>query len=190
MRVGHLAPYLPDERWFRFAPRGIHGAPHTSRVLIWADRLARIIGPSGALRGEELRWAAAVHDVGRMDDGIDRGHGSRSAAWVVERLPELRGETRALDLGFIAELCRWHETRDDEIERLSLELVILKDADALDRCRLGDLDPERLRLSRARTLVAPAERLERRSQDYGRVTAVEVVKAAEAMSIGDCEAFG
>jgi hypothetical protein len=103
---------------------------------------------------------------------------------VMERLPEVRAETRALDLGLVAELCRWHETPDDEIERLSLELVILKDADALDRCRLGDLDPERLRLSRARRLVGPAERLERLSRNYGSVTAADVLRAAEELALG------
>lgn len=179
--IGTLRPYLPDEAWFRFNPRGIHGAPHTARVLVWADAIAGAIAAPAALRREELRWAAAVHDVGRTDDGIDRGHGARSAEWVLSRLPSLRPETAGVDLAFVAELCRWHEIRDPEIERFSLELLILKDADALDRARLGDLDPSRLRLARSRRLVAAAEELERATKRYGEVTASDVLAAADRL---------
>jgi len=179
-----LAGYLPEEEWFRFNPRGIHGVPHVARVLVWADFLAGAIAGPGAVRRDELRWAAALHDVGRIDDGIDPGHGSRSAEWVTSRLVAVRPGTAGLDLGFIAELCRWHETPDERIGRLSLELVILKDADALDRARLGDLDPSRLRLARSHRLVEAAARLERATNDYGRVTGRAVLAAAERLGAG------
>ena len=182
MTISDLRPYLPDETWFRFAPRGIHGAPHTARVLVWTETIADAIAGPNALRREELRWAAAVHDVGRMDDGIDRGHGARSAAWVMERLPAERPATAALDLGFIAQLCRWHEVPDREIAQLNLELVILKDADALDRCRLGDLDPGRLRLAVSHSLIGAAEQLEQTTNDYGSVSGVDVLRAAGRQS--------
>ena len=178
MLVAELSPYLADESWFRFNPRGIHGAPHTTRVLIWADTLAAFLAAPGALCREELRWTAAVHDVGRLDDGVDRGHGARSAAWVLDHLPTVRPDTARLDLGLIAELCRWHEIRDQEIERLSLELLILKDADALDRTRLGDLDPRRLRLAASHALIQPANHLERATNRYGTITAADVLQAA------------
>ena len=172
-----LRRYVPDDSWFRFSPRGIHGSAHVTRVLVWSETLADLIGRSDALRREELRWAAAVHDVGRENDGVDAGHGGRSAAWMLGQLPLQRPETRDLDLAFIAELCRWHETPDWQIERLSLELLILKDADALDRCRLGDLDPSRLRLARSPTLIERAAQLERRTCRYGQVSGVDVLNA-------------
>lgn len=187
MAVRDLRPYVPAESWFRFNPRGIHGAPHTARVLVWADAIAVAIAAPDALRGRELRWAAAVHDVGRIDDGIDPGHGGRSAAWAVDRLPSIRPETAGLDIPFLAELCRWHEVPDREIERLSLELLILKDADALDRARLGDLDPSRLRLARSLGLVAAAEKLERATNDYGRATASDVLDVAERLVPNDSD---
>lgn len=183
MAASDLHPYLAAEDWFRFNPRGIHGAPHTTRVLVWADALAATIGGPLALRVDELRWAAAVHDLGRVDDGADAGHGARSASWVVAHLPIERPSTARLDVDFIAELCRWHEIPDREIGRLSLELMILKDADALDRARLGDLDPGRLRLAKAGSLIGPAERLERATNRYGRVTATEVLVAADSPSV-------
>jgi hypothetical protein len=170
--------FLPDEAWFRFRPRGIHGAPHTTRVLVWAEVLAEQIGRPEAMRRDELLWAAAVHDVGRVDDGIDRGHGRRSAEWVTTHLGKVRPAAAACDLEIVAELCTWHEVADQEIERLTLELLLLKDADGLDRVRLGDLDPERLRLQHARRLVDAAARLERATNDYGRVSAEDVLREA------------
>ncbi len=56
--------------------------------------------------------------------------------------------------------------------------MILKDADALDRCRIGDLDPSRLRFTVATRLVTAAERLERATDRYGVITAEEVLSAA------------
>ena len=181
--TGQLSRYLPKEEWFRFNPRGIHGAPHTTRVLVWAATIAEALGRQDAIRRDELLWAASVHDVGRVDDGIDAGHGTRSAGWVRERLAVERPETGTLDIGLIAELCTWHEVQDAQIERLSLELVILKDADALDRCRIFDLDPSRLRLTKTKPLVEEAERLERATNRYGRVTAAEVLETAIGLGI-------
>lgn len=183
MSASALHPYLPDEGWFRFNPRGIHGAPHTTRVLVWADAIAGAIAGPDALHREELRWAAAVHDVGRLDDGSDPGHGARSARWVLDHLMAERPTTGNLDLGLIAELCRWHETPDRAIGRLSLELLILKDADGLDRARLGDLDPSRLRLATSRSLIGPAERLERATNRYGDLTATEVLAVADRSAV-------
>ncbi|CAA9547656.1 MAG: hypothetical protein AVDCRST_MAG19-508 [uncultured Thermomicrobiales bacterium] len=177
----NLRSYLPDESWFRFRPRGIHGAPHTTRVLVWADAIANAVAGPGALRLEELRWAASVHDVGRVNDGTDQGHGTRSAEWVAMNLAETRPQTTGLDLAFVAELCRWHEIPDPKIGRLSLELLILKDADGLDRARLGDLDPRRLRLARSLGLVAAAEELERATNRYGSVTAADILDAADRL---------
>ena len=183
MASNTLHPYLPDESWFRFNPLGIHGVPHTTRVLLLADRLAGMIAAPGAIRGEELRWAATVHDVGRVDDGVDPGHGGRSAYWVRAKLADVRPASAAINLRFVAELCRWHERQDQEIERLSLELLILKDADALDRARLGDLDPRRLRLARSHDLIDEAMRLERATNSYGSISAVDVLVVAQRLGL-------
>jgi len=172
-----LAAYAPDDVWFRRSPRGIHGAPHTTRVLVWANRLAGMIAVPTALRLEELRWAAAVHDVGRINDDVDPGHGARSADWLRDHLTAARPAAAGVDLEFVAELCRWHETRDDAIKSFTLEMMILKDADGLDRCRIHGLDPRRLRLTRSHDLVQDAERLERATDDYGRVGAADVLAA-------------
>jgi len=114
-------------------------------VHIHAQRLVR-----------ELRWpeadacialsAALWHDVGRVNDGWDPGHGALSAARVVELgLHESLSEADAQAALFAI---RYHCRSDghgslraagqDDPERALRILWLLKDADALDRVRLGD----------------------------------------------------
>ncbi len=180
--MDRLLPYLPDPAWFAHDPFGIHGVAHVARVQAWAERIAHDVAGPGALRLAELRWAAACHDVGRHDDGIDPGHGDRSAAWVLANLAAARPDlTAGVDLAFIAELCRWHQPKDRDAERMTLELMILKDADALDRARLYDLDPRKLRLARSRDLVAAAERLHEETGHGPGIDGAAVLAAAERL---------
>jgi HD superfamily phosphodiesterase len=165
------APDVPD-LWFRHGSR-LHGPAHTRRVHVHARRLL-----------EELRWPAADaqlvlhaalwHDIGREGDGVEPDHGRRSA----ERADEL-GLTAALSPGDAA-VVRFailrHSLRDrgaaeqaeelaesrDEARRLAdpgralRVLWLLKDADALDRVRLGfgeQADPRQLRHREAIDLI-------------------------------------
>lgn len=178
-----LETYLPEPSWFRHNPGGIHGVGHVTRVLWWSATIADGVGMASAIRREELLWAAAVHDVGRIDDGTDRGHGHRSAQWAVDNLVRHRPEVAACDMELIAELCVWHEIPDHRIERLSLELVILKDADGLDRVRIHDLDPSRLRLQRSAGLVDQARALERETRHPGADGGLEVLRAASRAAL-------
>lgn len=180
-RSGPLEAFLPEDAWYTFRPYDIHGLPHVTRVLFWSSVLTNRIGRSESLRWRELYWSAALHDLARIDDGVDRGHGTRAAHWVDTDLAIRRPETAALDIGFIAELCRWHEVSDDIIGRWSLELMILKDADGLDRCRINDLDPQKLRLQASLALVEPAERLEHATSNYGTQGAMDTLRAAESL---------
>ena len=146
------APDVPDH-WFRRRSR-LHGPSHTRRVHVHAQRLL-----------EELRWpvadarlvlhAALWHDIGRRGDGVEPDHGRSS----VERADEL-GLTAQLAPGDAAivrfailrhslrdrgaeEQAQELAARDDEARRLAdpgralRVLWLLKDADALDRVRLG-----------------------------------------------------
>lgn len=159
-----LDTYRPDPSWFAHNPHGIHGVGHAARVLLWADRIGRRLQAGGvALDLEAVRWAAVLHDVGRLSDGIDRGHGLRSAAWVRNnrgRLPFVLpqdGIVLAEDaVERILTCCRWHEISDRDIPAIGPELVCIKDADGLDRVRINDLDPAYLRTGPARLLVADA----------------------------------
>ena len=162
-----LDAYRPDASWYLHNPRGIHGRGHACRVLAWANHLARASAQDGqAVDLEAVRWAAVLHDVRRVSDGPDPEHGARAAAWVREHAqqilpPGLGAET----VERIAYVVRWHVPDDQDAPELTPELIVLKDADSLDRVRLGPgrLDVRYLRTSLARELPAAAGRLWRTS---------------------------
>ena len=118
--------------------------------------------------------AASYHDVGRTFDGYDVDHGARSAL----RLAELTGQTGEA-LQELQAAVTAHARPDREMEAVvasfhpqnlpqALELTrLLKDADNLDRVRLGDLDPRFLRHSSAKGLTGFAERLFQRYPGEG-----------------------
>jgi HD superfamily phosphodiesterase len=172
------APAIPAA-WFRRPHSRLHGPGHTRRVHVHAQRLL-----------EQLRWdpadsrlvlhAALWHDIGRAGDGIEPEHGLRSA----ERADEL-GLTAALDPDDAA-IVRFailrHSLRDRGAAELAAELAasadrarrlaqperalrvlwLLKDADALDRVRLGfgeRADPRQLRHPEAIDLIPFASAL-------------------------------
>lgn len=154
-----LMPFLPDETWFARDPLGIHGVGHVTRVLFWADVLAAQAAP---VRRDELRWAAACHDVGRENDGHDPLHGARSGEWVLANLARERPIAGGCDLGLVAALCRCHDRECDDVDDFRLELAILRDADALDRARFwcdDRLDPSFLRIPDSHALIGPNDRL-------------------------------
>lgn len=152
-----LDVYRPREEWFVRSAYSIHGLGHVARVLVWADRLARVLLAQGqSVDLEAVRWAAALHDVGRHDDGRDPHHGERSAAWVEANRALLPLPLDPERLARVSYCCRWHVTPDGGVPEMTPELTCLKDGDGLDRVRIFDLDPRLLRLPEARTLVDSA----------------------------------
>lgn len=181
-----LDQYIPERAWFdRQAQRaftGTHGIGHITRVLVWSEQIAeRFRAP---LRREELLWAAGLHDIKRWDDGIDRDHGARAAAWVRQSFASVRPDVaESLDIEFIAVLCRDHQRSDHLIADWTDELRVLKDADGLERVRIHDLDPRRLRLHDISPALEPrAWDLMERSVALGN-TAEAVRRAAEDMGL-------
>jgi hypothetical protein len=139
-------------------PSAVHGTGHIGRVLLWAWALAR-----GTPHQDAVLWAAACHDLMRFDDGPDPEHGRRAGLWVRNVLPEFLGQPPA-DLETIASACDWHVDPDSRAEWRHPVLWLLKDADGLDRARLGDLDPRYLRSPEARELVPAAWDLANRTR--------------------------
>ena len=157
--------WLPDSEW--------HTKNHCARVLL----LALLIGHKKNLSAEEknaLAMAAVFHDSRRLDDGIDKGHGFRAAAYYKDFCIEH-------DLPFDEKtyyIIYYHD-QDDSVglaeikksstlhERAVLLYQIFKDADALDRFRLGPdaLDEKFLRTEEARQLVDLAKELLRKSSE-------------------------
>ena len=160
----------PEASWF-VRPDGedgsahIHGVSHTQRVMIHALEVAEALDAKAWQREAVLR-AALWHDIGRTDDGRDYYHGAKSAGKVVGL-----GLHRGLP-PLIAEMALYavtHHSGDEQHgvraakyfpDSTSALLVfqILKDADGLDRVRLGNLDASYLRL-------APSPGRERRARE-------------------------
>jgi hypothetical protein len=172
--MSELDQYIPERAWFtRQATHdyaGTHGIGHITRVLVWTARLADLVTPLQPLRRAELLWAAGLHDICRETDGRDREHGARAAAWVLSEFARVRpAQAATLDLELIASLCRGHVPPDDSLPRAawSDELRVLKDADGLERVRIHDLDPTRLRWPVSASLEPDAWELLRRSRPLG-----------------------
>jgi hypothetical protein len=152
-----LDVYRPHENWFAHSAHSIHGLGHVARVLVWADILAcALLARGEVVDVEAVRWAAALHDVGRHDDGRDPHHGERSASWVEANHALLPVPLDPQRLARVSHCCRWHVTPDCGIPELTPELTCLKDADGLDRVRIFDLNPRFLRLREAKELVDSA----------------------------------
>lgn len=184
--MSRLEQYIPERGWFdRQDDRsffGMHGIGHITRVLVWSEQISTQMPPS--LRLEELRWAAGLHDIKRHDDGGDRYHGERAAAWVRETFASVRPDVAAsLDIELLATLCRDHQCPDHLITDWSDELRVLKDADGLERVRIHDLDPRRLRLRAISPPLEPrAWDLMKRSVKLGN-SAAAVRSVAEDMGL-------
>jgi hypothetical protein len=145
---------IPQKSWYYLQPPSdLHGLSHTARVMTWACVLTQ-----STEWFEPVVWAAACHDLRRHDDGADPRHGFRAGRWVRRELP---GLLRRLPEGLekIALACDWHVCPDSQAGWDDPVLWYLKDADGLDRVRLYDLDPSRLRHPGALDLVRHARRL-------------------------------
>lgn len=148
----------------------VHGSGHIHRVLLFAALIAwQEALPEDLVR--QLFRAAAYHDVGRTFDGYDLDHGARSA----QRLEELTGQTGEAQAELQAAVTA-HALPDARLEETvhafhpadfdrAVELTrLLKDADNLDRVRLGDLKVKFLRHESAKNLADFALRLLARDQ--------------------------
>lgn len=133
--------YSIKPEWFKHNPYSIHGILHEYRVLV----LASILAAWEKADSESICFAAIFHDVRRNNDGFDKKHADRASKWVKQ--------FKLKTIDEIEYLIKWHTPSDKDIPELTLNLKCFKDADALDRWRIGDLDPNYLRTESARKLL-------------------------------------
>lgn len=156
---------LDEDVEFSLAESDWHTKDHCTRDLAYALLIGAQLGlDESALNA--LGAAAAYHDSRRHDDWLDVGHGARAAEYY-------RRECDAGKLPFDerAYLAMAYHDRDDEVGIARIEEAGLadgvtiykafKDADGLDRFRLGEgaLDESMLRTDPAHDLVEAARRL-------------------------------
>lgn len=141
----------------------LHAMDHTDRVLLYALVLCEAIFPGNERARKILSHAAMFHDTRRKDDSHDTGHGARAAIYYrqfcrhtgLEYFPEADAIMRFHDIpdkiGIKGISAKFNE-RAEEVLPL---YRIFKDADALDRWRLGPdgLDINYLRNEEAKKLV-------------------------------------
>lgn len=153
--------YRIDPEWFVRKSK-IHGIMHEYRVLVFAY----LIGVGENANVDFLCEAAIAHDTQRHADGLDLEHGKRAAEWLKQKnRPE--------------EICRiveWHVPDDKLAPSMTLDLKCFKDADALDRWRIHDLNVSFLRTDTAKGLVEFSKQL------YGLTAKVQCNYEAEMIS--------
>lgn len=159
-----------------------HGVDHMARVFIMQELICDKLELQGMkVNRKAVRWAAMTHDVGRVHDWIDLAHGRRSAEWIKQNLAD-KMSPELLDT--VTYIVHWHVPSDDEAPVMTTELQILKDADALDRVRLGDLDARYLRTAAAPSLIGVAENLFRTYETVRATRAFDaVILAAQRIGV-------
>ncbi|MBE5885349.1 MAG: HD domain-containing protein [Lachnospiraceae bacterium] len=129
----------------------IHGVAHIERVLLFGG----LIAMQNHCNEEDTKLlliACSYHDIGRIDDSLDDDHGRRSS----EKLPSVISLSSE-DMAIVQAAIYSHSIDDSRMENViasfgildkarAIKIAkILKDADALDRVRVYDLDPNYLR---------------------------------------------
>lgn len=115
---------------FRLDRRGIHGASHWARVrrngLMLADRY-------DGIDTDVVELFAFLHDLERLDEGVDREHGQRSAKLVTELNGDLFNLSKK-QLDLLVKSCENHSCGylEDDIT-----VMACWDADRLDLGRVG-----------------------------------------------------
>lgn len=142
---------------------GIHGLQHIRRVLLWSIILAEKLNLDAVMR-DILYYIAILHDAGRVNDGECSMHGKAS----VDRIKKediapyyLSSEDEYLAHKIIECHCISDKDGIESIQNDSgiedkesaIELLkVFKDADALDRVRIKDLDYEQLRFDESKEM--------------------------------------
>lgn len=126
-----LSPGLVSflRRRFRLNWRGIHGAGHWARVRANGLWLVQSTGADRAV----VELFAVLHDSCREDDGLDIGHGERSAERVLEVCDDLLGVGRE-QARLLAFACRHHSDGGTEAD---VTVQTCWDADRLNLGRAG-----------------------------------------------------
>ena len=159
---------------FSLASSNIHTRLHEEHVLLFSLLMAEDAALSDEER-EVLGAAAVFHDTRRRNDRYDVGHGRRAAqyykqfceqkGWIaddrVDFLLSYHDQPDELGLAFL---------KENNFSGLKSLYDIFKDADGVDRVRLGPnaLDCDRLRTRKSLTLVPLAKQLNQERSINGR----------------------
>ncbi len=154
--------FLDEQVDFLLKTSSKHTKEHCKRVLRYSLLIADKKNIS--IKGKEILCTCSVfHDSRRKDDGVDVGHGKRAAEYYKQFCKEKGKPFEKLAYQIMA----YHDQEDEKglldigEERGNRLYQVFKDADALDRFRLGPngLDIRYLRNEEAKELVSFAKAL-------------------------------
>jgi hypothetical protein len=173
------------QEYFRH-PSELHGFGHTYRVMCHVLVLGSELN---LVKEKRLAFCAAfVHDMSRKHDGFSLGHGPRAAK---EKVPEfmpmfLRNGVGEEDRKTIQMAVANHSQYSEIKEGSPFYTVtaLLKDADALDRVRMGarNLNTRYLRFEVSGKLIDFAAELYKASKEIKVYGFTEMLGLAESIS--------
>lgn len=149
----------------------VHGISHAIRVLVLAEKIATDLKIEPQYI-DILRFGALYHDIGRENDQIDDLHGYKSFE-KLQKFKGVYGESSVKSSEILRFIIENHPLTNSQvmenIDKYSLTalerseamqlLFVLKDADALDRCRFGHIDLDYLTFKNSRKYVSLAYQL-------------------------------
>lgn len=143
----------------------IHGQDHIERVIFYSLVLAWKYDLDRA-DTDILRYAASLHDTRRENDGYDTEHGHRAAEKSTNYAYDLSDEDKEILKGVMTAHSRHDKKMEESLEEFDIKdfdrammlSKFFKDADGLDRVRLGDLNTSFLRNDFSLELVGFAQR--------------------------------
>ena len=143
----------------------IHGQGHIERVIL-LSLLLSFYYKLDKNDTDILRFAASLHDTKRVDDSYDTEHGYRAALYSIGYAKINENDKNILQ-AVLATHSRSDSKMDQTIEEFFVKDMdrarylskLFKDADALDRVRLGDLDEKYLRNDFSLDLVDFSDKL-------------------------------
>ncbi len=160
----------------------LHGVMHTYRVMVHALRLGLATGHIA--EAKNAFFAAYIHDMARKCDGYCTQHGTDATH---QKLPIyeplfIKCGANPTDILSIGKACTWHSLSDEIIttDPDRLTVALLKDADALDRLRLGEkyLDVSYLRFKETHKLIKFAGELFYQTKKMNNISFIDVWNTA------------
>lgn len=161
---------------FNMPDSKIHAAAHCERVLLYALIIGEKLFGDDDRMLTALAHASVFHDTRRQDEYLDTGHGARAAVYYREYCNDHPDITYMPEAAL---MMKYHDIDDKrgiagitreykgELHRMLTLYDIFKDADALDRWRLGHrgLDPRYLRTAPAREMTQYSRRIVEETMD-------------------------
>ena len=133
----------------------IHGIGHIYRTMIGCAMIAHLL--QKPREGLLSFCGAYIHDLARETDDKEPEHGAMAVVKYFDKFNHLWDKYGLTEEERI--LVQKAVTQHSIREQMTPEddgydvMAILKDADALDRCRIGDLNPKWLRYEESRALI-------------------------------------